>query len=743
MKNFIILFLLLLSVICKEEQVKTETCDDNKKNEVTSTQKSDPKSSQKDPPPKKEKKYLLINEEYFRYQPVIQTSLYDPYYFDFDINDKIVEYLNNNSIVVYPRYLFKGKKQGNFLNFFHIVYEKHLPLYFSIDHILYPYIEITKNITQEIIEVGVYNIFHKFLTTTIKYAKKNEYDQDIISYFSLGMKFLDKEFKFSEEENKFLKNITENILKPPVNESDNYFNFSLFNHTKEINKINFIDVANLFNINDTTRNVFYCLTFYRNLIMKTDTELFIIYNIGKIIVESGNADLYKHLKKYFKYIFNEFENVMNPVEIYKLINSLYLELEKKKSNFDHELYKKIEEKIKKINELSILNEFTFLNKEQEKIFESQFRTKLSLFSYFYNFDQWIPYKLLSYEKKRLFPSYHEFISIIGNSSYMEEKIKEKYTFEKGKNKSSRNMFKFRDGVDMQEEYNSIKKSVSESFVKEKTIWRNSFSHSFDYLLHLIGESKKEFYSKNSSDYFISYLEKQAYDKMIYETLAGSYIHFKNDIYLMSESPNASYAVNGSLIDVYFDTDHVKIYEELKEITKTFQEYSLDIINDIENKEIKNKLINYVKNKISKLFVCYDNVLKAINYENNNEYDSPKRREIIDKMFYYDKKLKIYQGWYVDLYRRKNESEIVYDLDIFAYNYYIANPIKELEFKGAIIYEAMNYPEIGLIAIRDKKEKNKKRLFAFSSYIGNEYPHGWSKELDFDGLRRMIFRRQSF
>ena len=112
------------------------------------------------------------------------------------------------------------------------------------------------------------------------------------------------------------------------------------------------------------------------------------------------------------------------------------------------------------------------------------------------------------------------------------------------------------------------------------------------------------------------------------------------------------------------------------------------------------------------------------------------------MFYYDDESKRYQGWYVDLFKGKNDTDIIYDLDIFAYNYYIGKPIDELEFKGAIVYEAMNYPEIGLIAIRNSTN-NQKQLYAFSSYTGNEYPHGWSDTINFDSLRRIIYRRQSF
>ena len=52
---------------------------------------------------------------------------------------------------------------------------------------------------------------------------------------------------------------------------------------------------------------------------------------------------------------------------------------------------------------------------------------------------------------------------------------------------------------------------------------------------------------------------------------------------------------------------------------------------------------------------------------------------------------------------------------------------------------MNYPEFGLIAIDDKINKTKK-IYIMSFYSGNEYPHGWSDEIDFNSLKRLIINR---
>ena len=148
----------------------------------------------------------------------------------------------------------------------------------------------------------------------------------------------------------------------------------------------------------------------------------------------------------------------------------------------------------------------------------------------------------------------------------------------------------------------------------------------------------------------------------------------------------------------------------------------------------NEVVNY---KTNFLFKAYDNILTILTSNDKN-----RKEDIIYKMFFYNIKLKAYSGWYVDLYQN-DKFETVFNLDIYAYNYFIANPIKEIKFNGAIVYEAMNYPEIGLIAVNtDNKEKNnKKKVYIFSTYLGSEYPHRFANKVDFKGLQESILARE--
>ena len=92
-----------------------------------------------------------------------------------------------------------------------------------------------------------------------------------------------------------------------------------------------------------------------------------------------------------------------------------------------------------------------------------------------------------------------------------------------------------------------------------------------------------------------------------------------------------------------------------------------------------------------------------------------------------------------IYINKTE-KINFGINIYIHNYFMARPIPKIGFKGVIIYSAMNYPEFGLITIEDK-EINQKKLYIFSSYTGNEYPHGWTNKINYDGLKKLIITRR--
>ena len=655
--------------------------------------------------------------------------------FEFKLNEKIIEYIKTNRMITYPRNQFLGSFQGNFLHFISVVYNKQLPLYFTYDQILYPYIEITENIIKKIIEKGIYNIFYDFLKNILNYLNDNNkaYDEDLFIYFGIGFKLLEPNYKSEKDEqiNKIIENILSinNNTNNANNTNNNYYNFILFEYERNINKINFIKINPLFGTSINSKRLFHCITFFQNFIFNIRNELFIIYQIGEIIFKSGQKEIFKELKIYFKYIFNEEENMLNPLEIYDYINNNYQNKNKTKDEINFNLYYKIKDDIMKNRTFNFMSQFKFNNEKEEVEFNYQIRSKISLFSYSYDIKDWINYKLLDINKKRLFPSFYEYITLVHHGNKMKKLIMNRYNYME-ENKTMKNkgkMIKFRDGVNMEMEFNEINSILNKSMINEKDNWENSYENSFNYLLNIIGRSIDKSEDKNNL-----WLESK-----IFNTLIGSYLHFKKDILLFEQTTLVSDGENGSLIDVYFEDD-LDFYKEIKNITLLFQKYSLNIINQIKSLEIKEELGNYIHNQLNKLFVSFENIIKAIKYQKELNNNNEERSEIIKKLFYYNKEKKSYEGWYVDLYKINNDTEINYNLKIYAYNYHISKPIPELNFTGAMVYGAMNLPEFGVIGVKDKINKTIK-LYILSFYSGNEYPHGLTDKIDFKSLKRLIIR----
>ena len=702
---------------------KEETKNELNKKENDSIKEEKDKKNETDSHKKEEKPFIY--NDIFLNQPLSiakneNSSEETSTFFDFRINKKISKYINDYGISSFPRERFIGKQQGNFLHFLHLVYEKKLPLFFSVDQILYPYIEITKELQRTVMEKGLYNILHQFLNNIIEFGKKEKYEQGILLYFSIALKFLDRNQTVVHDD--VCEKLIKKLLSLEKNDATTLYNFTLLSNIRRIDKLNFIQIYPILRDNEKLESISDCFRFLQNFEFILEKELFTIYRIGNLIYKSGEEKTYREIKKFIKYIFNEEENVMNPLDIYLYINKNYKNESSSKQTIN-KLYFQIKDKIIIDTTLKFMSNYTFINKKEEERFYNERNKHVSLFSYSFTLDEYINYKLLNYTKLRFYPSFYEFIDIAHHGKFMRKTIFDRY---QGKNTSSTNrLLKFRDGIDVGEEFNYTKKSLKNSLIYEYDKWINSYENSFNYLLNIIGNNDKKM--KNIEDIKIK----------TFNTLVGSYTHFKKDILLFEQKTNITYCTNGEIIDIYFDPQK-KFYEEIHKISIIFQNHLLDIINCLKDKTIKIDLEQLIEKKMKRLFISYENIIKGIDFQENNiNYEEIKR--IKDTMFYYDPKKKEYQGWYVDLYKNKTE-KINFGINIYIHNYFMARPIPKIGFKGVIIYSAMNYPEFGLITIEDK-EINQKKLYIFSSYTGNEYPHGWTNKINYDGLKKLIITRR--
>lgn len=732
-KNKVLIFLIIYIVsIHHVLSQKEQTCVEGEGQ--TCEMKEKPNNNFKD----------LIFSDYFLKQPRItkeniNTSNYNStQYFDLSINENILKYISQNGVIPYPHQRFREKQQGNFLHFMHLAYEKNLPVYFTIDQIIYPYIEITKQINFDIIEYVFYPVYQAFINKIIDYGIKTNYSKGVVLYFSLSQKFLEDEdiYKKISKKNRNISNMdsaeltnsklcdlifNEIFERDDTDENDYIYNFTLLGHKRTLNKFNFLKIkklpkrkneGNMGNI--ISQRISNSLRFFQEFTFDGSKELFNIYLIGKIIVESGQENKYKKVKQFIKYFYNEEEDKMNPVEIYHFINDNYKNVTNDEKSMN-KLYNEIKEKLKKEKIYKFLKYVNFLDEEQKRIYYEEKEKEVNLFSYSLSIEDWVNNKMINIEKGRLYPSIVEYIDIVYDGKIARNTLLSRFN---AKEVSDR-IYLYRDGINMTEDLDHAKEFVEQSLNEEKDNWINSYENSFNYLLYIIGHSANE----NDRNELIK----------SFNTILGSYIHFKKEILLIQQYTNITYAKEGFIPEIHFENNTL-FYSEIKLVTQKYREQILDIINELEDNNLKKRMKGIANSKLKVLFEAYDNILKILN--NADEKD---RQNIINDAFYYDRKSRQYQGWYVELYKN-DYGKTVYDLDIYATNFYISTPIRQINFGGVVVYETMTYPEYGLTAINDV-DKNKKKMYLFSTYNGNEYPRHYSEKIDFKGLQESIISRK--
>jgi len=686
----------------------------------------------------------LIFSDYFLKQPKItkeniNTSNYNSSeYFDLSVNENILKYISENGVIPYPHQRYREKQQGNFLHFMHLAYQKNLPVYFTIDQILYPYIEITKQLNFGIIEFVFYPIYKKFISNIINYGIETNYSKGVVLYFSLSQQFLEEEdiYKKISKKNKNISDmdsaeltnsklcdliINEIFERDDTDENDYIYNFTLLGHKRALNKLNFVKITkvpkrknhgNMGNI--LSQRISNSFRFFQEFIFDSSKELFNIYLIGKIIVESGQENKYKKIKQFIKYFYNEEEDKMNPVEIYHFINDNYKNVINDELRMN-KLYSQIKDKLKKKESYKFLKYINFIDEEQKRIYYEEKEKEVNLFSYSLSIEDWVNNKMVNIEKGRLYPSIVEYIDIVYDGKIARNTLLSRFN---AKEVSDR-IYLYRDGIDMTEDLNHAKEFVEQSLIEEKDKWINSYENSFNYLLYIIGHSAND----NDRNELIK----------SFNTILGSYIHFKKEILLIQQYANITYAKDGFIPDIHFE-NNTKFYNEIKLVTQKYQEQHFNIIDELEDNDLKKRMKGIVISKLKVLFEAYDYILKIL-----KNTDEKIRQNIIKDAFYYDRKSHQYQGWYVELYKN-DYGKTVYDLDIYTSNFYISNPIKQIEFGGVVVYETMTYPEYGLTAINDV-DKNKKKMYLFSTYNGNEYPRHYNEKIGFKGLQEAIISRK--
>ena len=696
-------FHFLLIIILLNFSLNEETCDQN-----------DPSKQCGE---KYEIEYPIENEDTFLNLPFLtkdSPELNSSDYLDFRINKKVIEYLKNETIIPYPRFRFVGRQTGNFLHFMYQAYIKKLPVFFTVDQMLYPFIVKTKDIIHFFLEEAYALKLELIFTKMIRHANEENYDKEIIKYISIGLMLLNKhnpEIQNMED----IKLIKDELLNLNNETNDTlYYNFTLFGKVREINKNNILGVSPIFQNSNISKQIGHCLRFFQNIIFDLETDLDIVYQIGKLIKEAKQEENYKKLKKISRYLFNEEETVFNPLNIYLHINSNYPNITKL-SDIKN-LYPKIKDEIILKTELNFMSLYEFVNDEAKERFYHQRNTKTSLFSYSFSLEEWVNYCLVDIKRARLYSSFFEFIDVSYHSDVMRNLTYKRYN---GDNDTEGKLYKYRDGINMTEKLLETKKLIEESMENHRDLWENTYENSFHYLLNLYGHERKE--NENIKNMKIK----------TFNSLVGAYSHFKQETFLFLQKVNITKISNGTIPDIYFE-ERKDIYEEMINILEKFKSKIFEFVPSDAT-----KFTEKIAKEIQTLTDNCQLIIYAINSQ-ESEIKTEQRNEIIKTAFYYDEENQNYEGWYTNLYKTFDR-ENYYFYQIYASKYYFSKPIPQINYEGVIVYIAMNYPEFGVVLVKDRISKTKK-IMLFSEYAGNEYPHVWNETLSYGGLIELIYRR---
>ena len=673
------------------------------------------------------------NEEYLKsFKP--DSNFTD--YYDFSLDEDELVSLKYARISIYPQKKFQHNTQGNFLHFYKTAYEKKLPVFFTVDSMLYVFNENINDMNIIIYEEVLIHVLKRFLESIISYAEElketleGNYHRLMISYaqifYGTALDILVTGF----EEYDAFPDIA-NSIKNNKDLADLYAENEFFIMMKKRR----VDTSLMFPT-PFFRKTRKLSNFYRAFrwlsIIKFDLkeDLNAIYLLGKLINDSMNSFAYNNIFSIISYLIGQDRETVNFLEVYETGKNL-LRFESIQLNPDqlNELYKKIYYEVNpKIKpDLAFSSDYILYSKEAvEKL--SMLRQHTSfLFTGPYNIEDWTINKLLDFteKKQRFIINSLEIPTVIHQC-----KIYKKYLFEKyeGKthNQYDRNL-PLRDGVDIKENFEKAKYSIKHSMQKNASSWRRNLLNNFHLLLFKSSRGK----IKSNDPLFKS----PHYQEKVFHTAYAGLIHFKQEYEILNRiitSPNQT----GDIPEVVLEPN-LEFYEEM---TKFFDIYKNRVSTFILMAENYLRL-NYgsIRSSLVDKFNDIDSVItfikKNINLQEKGLLTSDDKKELT-KIIYFDKIVKKWDGWYLKLFPKDNKNLFTYK--VYTSRVYTANPIDKFHFNGAIIYNGMKFPDIGILVKKDSE--NNEKLLLYSSYSGFEFIKPMTEKIKFDDVYKNIMER---
>jgi hypothetical protein len=688
-------------------------------------------------------------------------------YYDFNLDDEEIWSIQKERITLYPPKRFEKNFQGNFLHFYKVVYDKKLPVYLTTDSMVYAFNENLKFFEKTFYEDVLPSYLNTFLLNLINYTTElmespdGEEHKYFIShtqlFFATALELLHgagtkenikvksggssqaKSGTKEPEEKKYMPAIDTQVKsfinKIKSQKTEEFFMF--------YNKI-VMDCSNFnpppeFDKSKTLRSVYQAIKWFQiNRFHYDPSFVTPIWYLGKMIVDSGNFELYKLIYKSLKFVMGMDSLTLSIPEIYNLgITEMgykdIFDLDKTQAD---SLFRKVISMKRQFDLPYLADNFLYT---QEEIDALKLERELSsaIFDYFYDTEDWIKNKLLIYEKSRLRTIMYsvEIPLAIHQATLYKRYIYSKY---EGKiNKENDPIFPLRDNVNLVNIMEATRYSIKDLYLFSPEKFRLCIKNGIHLLLYKASRRIK------SSD---PVFKKLYYMNKNLNVAYGGYVDSIREFAIFKSNPEMKKIVGG-FADVVVEPN-TEFFKEMLELTKAYrkvfddmQKFGIDKMGIRKNAHLANLNFSFavLKGYFTHLEDCIQMLLEVIEkQENGIELDSHLKETLFD-IVKFDSKYNTWTGWYLKLINPNDISE--------SFNFYswskrtvISNPNEELKFAGSLTYVNTHFPLIGLIVKEDKFIK-KRKLLLYTSYNPKETMKRFDlKNLNFDDEIKNIIER---
>lgn len=352
-------------------------------------------------------------------------------FYNFNIDDEEIDSIKRDRITIYPPKRWQLNYQGNFLHFYKVAYEKGMPVYFTVDSMLYAVNENLNQLNTIFYEEILIYYLRFFYTRVINFANElmdsaeGEPHRYMIShaqlYFAVALELISDGFekiKYPPILESQVRNFVEKIKKYEVSE------FYMFYAKKTINCSLLLPVGQ-FTRNKKMQNLYQSLNWFIHTKFLLDKkEIHPVWYIGKLIHGSNSVKLYRQIFKSIKFVMGQDSLTPSIVDIYQIgIDLGYKEVFDLSEEQADNLLKKIYE-TKITIDLPFLNDNFFFSKQILEAFKREREHTTNLFNYHFDVEDWVKNKLLIYNSNsfRIMLDSYELTSAIHHASAFKQLI---------------------------------------------------------------------------------------------------------------------------------------------------------------------------------------------------------------------------------------------------------------------------------------------------------------------------------